>query len=274
MQCHAKWLNTLSAVLLKEIKETRVEEGLRFGTNGNAKLGRGVWHFSILSGSTCPGAKDCKAWVRVTDDGAGGLKRKLEEAPDAKFRCFSASQEIAFTSVFKSRQHNTQLLQKARTKENMTKLLLEGLSEHAGLLRVHIAGDFYNQAYFDAWMAVAKARPRTRMYAYTKSITYWKDYLRRHGKLPANFRLTASLGGKFDHLVDKKRMCYAVVVRHPEEAVALGLPIEDTDDSLAQEATAPFALVIHGVQKAGTEAAAAVKRMRDEGVHFGYKRNK
>jgi hypothetical protein len=69
---------------------------LKFGTNGNAKLGKGVWHFSISSGSTCPGASICKAWVSVRKDG-DTLKRTLHEGKDAQLRCFSASQEIAFS---------------------------------------------------------------------------------------------------------------------------------------------------------------------------------
>jgi hypothetical protein len=244
---------------------------LKFGTNGNAKLGKGVWHFSISSGSTCPGASICKAWVSVRKDG-DTLKRTLHEGKDAQLRCFSASQEIAFPSVHKNRSDNLKKLKAAGSTENMAQLIRGSLPELVSLVRVHIGGDFFSQEYFDAWMQVAATRPATRFYAYTKSIPFWLNWLGRHRKLPSNFKLVASMGGKFDHLVDKKRMCYAVIVFHPDEAKALGLPIEKDDDAMAQRAEHPFALVLHNVQPKGTPAAEAIKRMRAEGVEFGYKR--
>ena len=263
-----KFRQQLTAVT--EVK-TDAPTRLRFGTNGNAKLASGVWHFSILSGVTCPGASICKAWV-ATKTVDGKKVRRLAEGPDAELRCFSASQEIAFNSLYDNRSHNTRLLKAAKTVEGMWQLILESLSEHAGLVRVHIGGDFFSQEYFDAWMSTAKSRPRTIFYAYTKSIHFWRNYLSRAKKLPTNFKMVASMGGVFDNLVDKKRMCYAVIVNHPEEAEALGLPIEDGDDSMAQHAKHPFALLLHGQQKAGSPAAGALKRMREEGVEFGYKR--
>lgn len=260
------------------IKETKTKSpaattGLRFGTNGNAKLAKGVWHFSIASGVTCPGASICKALVQVKEVD-GKMTRKLVEGPDATLRCFSAVQELAFPSLHAIRVNNLRLLTKAGSTEKMRDLILEGLSPHASMVRVHIGGDFFSQAYFDAWMETAKARSSTTFYAYTKSIPFWKNYLRRHKQLPSNFKMVASLGGKFDHLVDRKKMVWCVIVMHPEEAHAMNLPIEDSDDTLAQKAEAPFALVIHAQQKAGSPAAAAIKRMRDEGTHFGYGRHK
>lgn len=246
---------------------------LRFGTNGNAKLGRGVWHISILSGVTCPGASICKAWVSVKKDEEGNTVRSLQEGKEAKLRCFSASQEIAFSTVHQNRSHNMQLLKKAGTVDKTRDLILGSLPELVSMVRVHIGGDFFSQVYFDAWMEVAAARPSTTFYAYTKSIHFWLNWLGRFEKLPVNFKMTASLGGKYDHLVDKKRMCYAQIVFHPEEAKKLGLPIEDSDDSMAQRADRPFALVLHNVQPKGTPAAEAIKRMKREGIVFGYKRD-
>lgn len=273
LYCQQSWLLPLSTIKEHKAKSPAKEAGLRFGTNGNAKLAKGVWHFSIASGVTCPGASTCKALVQLKTVN-GKQTRKLVEGPDATLRCFSAVQELAFPSLHNQRLHNLRLLTKAGSADKMKALILDGLSPHASMVRVHIGGDFFSQAYFDAWMEVAKARPATTFYAYTKSIPFWKDYLHRYKKLPGNFKLVASLGGKFDHLVDRKKMVWSTIVFHPEEARKMNLPIEDADDTLAQKAEAPFALVLHAQQKAGSPAAAAIKRMRDEGTHFGYGRHK
>lgn len=36
-------------------------------------------------------------------------------------------------------------------------------------LRIHESGDFYNQQYFDKWVAIASINPGLKFYAYTKS---------------------------------------------------------------------------------------------------------
>ena len=63
----------------------------------------------------------------------------------------------------------------------------EGLSGH------HITGcatqDFFSQEYFDSWLEVARNRPRTLFYGYTKSLPFW---VARTDSVPANLVLTAS----------------------------------------------------------------------------------
>lgn len=194
---------------------------------------------------------------------------KMDEGSDAELRCFSAVQEVAFPSVRRHRERNMRLLLTAKTKDKMRDLILRSLPQrHLSTLRIHVAGDFFNQAYFDAWMEVAQVHKRVRFYAYTKSIPFWRNYLNRHKVLPENVKLTASLGGKFDDLI-LPGMCTAEIVMHPDEAKAKKLQI-DHNDNLAEKARKPFALLIHAQQKAGTPAAAAVKRLRDEGIKFSY----
>ena len=55
----------------------------------------------------------------------------------------------------------------------MAAVILGSLSPCAGVVRVHDSGDFFSQEYFDAWLEVARGRPRTRFYAYTKSLPFW-----------------------------------------------------------------------------------------------------
>ena len=68
---------------------------------------RKVYSFDLISGWSCPQAKDCLSKVHVIN--ADG-KKKLIDGKDCKFRCFSASQEATFPNVYKKRKHNFDVL--------------------------------------------------------------------------------------------------------------------------------------------------------------------
>jgi hypothetical protein len=231
-------------------------ERLRFG-NGNAKLDAAIFTFSLPAGHACPFARDCQARA---DRHTGRVK----DGPDTAFRCYAASMEARHTSVRGSRWHNFDLL-RGRPKAGMVRLILDSLSPYAGFVRVHDSGDFFSQDYFDAWAEVARRRPHTTFYAYTKSLPYW---VARLGQLPPNFVLTASRGGRHDDLIERHGLRSARVVYSEAEAARLGLPI-DHDDSHAMTNGGDFALLIHGTQPPGTEASKAVSALRAEG-NFGY----
>ena len=226
---------------------------------------RKVYSFDLISGHTCPHAKDCKSKVEVVDG-----KRKVLDGPDTEFRCFSASQEAIFTNVYNLRMGNFTAL-RGMTMEQMVELILLAFPEDAGIVRVHVAGDFFNLAYFMAWVQVATMRPNTLCYAYTKSLPYWVANLET---IPANFILTASRGGRRDDLIDAHNLRSVRVVYSEAEAKAFRLDI-DHDDSHAADpkrANKPFALLLHGAQPAGSEASAAIKAMKAAGTQFSYSR--
>ena len=66
---------------------------------------RKVYSFDLLSGYSCPQAKDCLSKV-VQIDG----KRKIKDGKDCQFRCFSASQEVLFPAVYDNRKYNFDVL--------------------------------------------------------------------------------------------------------------------------------------------------------------------
>mgnify|MGYP005723946765 CR=1 FL=1 len=72
------------------------------------------------------------------------------------------------------------------------------------------------------------------------------------------------MGGTQDHVTENYGLRKAVVVFSEAEAAELGLEI-DHDDSHAGEGTQSFALLIHGQQKAGSEASIAQKALRQKG---------
>ena len=229
---------------------------LKFG-KGNAKLDKKTATFSLPAGHTCPGADKC---LSKADKDTG----RITDGPDTEFRCFSASQE-GRPGVRNSRWHNLRLLKQAGLKSGMCALILNALPGWAESVRIHVAGDFFSQTYFDAWMEVAELRPDIVFYAYTKSIPFW---IARKDKLPANFRLTASKGGKYDALIEKHELPSAEVIFHPDEAGDMKI---DHDDSLAKAANRDsFCLLLHGTQAPKGRASAALKRMRDENIEYSY----
>lgn len=189
---------------------------------------------------------------------------------NTEFRCFAASQEALYSNTRSARWHNYNVLRGLRTKEAIRAQILQDLPESAEKVRIHVSGDFYAQHYFDAWVDVAELRPATVFYAYTKSLRFW---VHRMYEIPENLRLTASEGGAFDRYIKKYGFKSARVVMHPEEAEVLNLEI-DHDDSHAYTVEAPsFALLLHGTQPAGSDAAMYARRLKDEGIEAGYNRN-
>lgn len=237
------------------------DNGLLAFSDRNAKTGPGVFMFNLLSGITCPGARDCHSWVNQNTG-------KIQDGPHCKFRCFSASQEIA-PNVLLARLRNLNLLRQASTVSGMAKLVEDSIATIAAtIIRIHTAGDFFSQDYFDAWLAVAVRRPEVLFYAYTKSLPFW---VARLGSIPSNLVLTASYGGKYDHLIAQYNLRFARVVFSPEEAAELGLEI-DHDDSHAMVAGPSFGLLLHGNQRPKTAAAAALADLRRRKIKFSYGR--
>ena len=152
--------------------------------------------------------------------------------------------------------------------ENMASLIQSSLPPQTSLIRVHVSGDFFNESYFLAWLNVAWNNPHITFYGYTKMLPFFVKY-KKH--TPANFRFTASKGGKADNLISKHRLKFAEVVYSPEEASAKGLSI-DHDDSLAIGSNTSFALLLHGNQKANSSASVAWQSLIKRGIG-GYGKN-
>jgi hypothetical protein len=143
------------------------------------------------------------------------------------------------------------------------------LDETADIVRVHVSGDFFAESYFLAWMQAARNRPQTLFYAYTKSLNLW---VQNRSQIPNNFKLVASQGGQWDHLIKEYGLRSATVVFTIEQAAKLGLRI-DHDDSLAYGSNESFALLLHGTQPKDSVAAKALSALRADG-HKGYSRAK
>lgn len=178
-----------------------------------------VYEWNLPTGHTCPAARECLVYVN-RDTG------KADNRSTA-YRCYAASAE-RFPGVRSSRWGNFELA-KAGT--------ILALPRPTVAVRIHSSGDFFSQAYFDAWLAYCRSYPAVRFWAYTKSLTYW---VARLGAIPTNLVLTASLGGRHDALAEVHGLRTATVVA-PEDLPAGALV--DTNDDLAREHGPSFFLL-------------------------------
>jgi len=222
---------------------------------------RKIYSLDLLSGYSCPYAKACLSKAVVQSDG----RRKIKDGVDNEFRCFSASQEVQYTNVFNSRKHNFDLL---RQSNNMDLLLMDSLPKDAGIVRIHVAGDFFNAEYMWAWWLTASENPNTLFYAYTKSLRYWLDVVNEMPILE-NLILTASYGGRDDYMIDEHNLRSTKVVFSEAEAEKLGLEIDHDDSHAARPSMRDqdFALLVHGTQPKGSEAATALKALKGKGSY-------
>ena len=232
-----------------------------------------VYSFDLLSGYSCPFAEKCLSKATVQLDG----KRKIKDGPKTEFRCFSASQEVQYTNVYNLRKANYDHLKMLDTGYNVDARMAEeidyALPVNAGIVRIHVAGDFFNEKYFRAWMLVARMNPTVLFYAYTKSLDYW---IKNKSMIPRNMILTASRGGRLDHLIDEHNLREAVVVFSEQEAEEKNLIIDHDDSHAARPSLKDnsFALLIHGTQPKGSEAANALQTLRRNKVKHSYSRIK
>ena len=224
---------------------------------------RKIYSLDLLSGYSCPSAKKCLSKAVVQDNG----KRKIKDGKHTEFRCFSASQEVQYTNVYNSRKHNFDLLRK-QNHEEMVKLINSSLPENAGIVRIHVAGDFFSLPYMHAWYTVAALNPNVLFYAYTKSLKFWVGGI---NELPIlhNFVLTASYGGRDDHMIDEFNLRSTKVVFSEAIASVLGLEIDHDDSHAAKPSLRDqdFALLIHGTQPAGSQASVALKELKGKGSY-------
>lgn len=237
---------------------------------GNAKLGKQTLIFNLPAGKTCPGAMFCKSFAIVTPEG-----RKIADGPHTQFRCFAASSEVQYDAVFNNRARNFELIIDAIQNgtapgfsvgpaDLIHNSIQESRTRNTKLVRIHESGDFFSGAYLDAWVEVAHRNPDLKFYCYSKSLQLFVDF-----KLPANFYMTASYGGKWDHLIDAGKFTrYAKVFMYESEAIAAGLEVDHDDSHCFGDK--PFALLVHGTQPKGSEWGKAIRDRRKAKQFAGY----
>lgn len=114
-------------------------------SRGNSKLGDdGIWQWGLPAVVTCPGA-----------------------SAECVIACYALRHRYRFPSV------QTRLEANMVARRDLAGWVGSVVAQIAMCriksVRIHTSGDFDSAAYVDAWRAIAKARPHTRFYAYSRS---------------------------------------------------------------------------------------------------------
>ena len=222
------------------------------------KTGRKVYSFDLLSGHTCPAAKDCLAKTVYDWDEDS---YSLVDGPPQQFRCYSASQENQYSGVYNLRLANWEGISELKGTNKIAAALSEAMPDDAETIRIHSSGDFFRNDYFLAWVLLAKRHPEIIFYAYTKMNVFW---VRHKGLIPPNMILTASRGGKFDNLIDEHGLREVKVVYSDDEVKASGLELDDDDSHAADpdNKDKSYLLMIHANGPAGSMQARVHSNLR------------
>ncbi len=159
--------------------------------------------------------------------------------------CYAKQGTYRFPNVVAARHHNLSLSQRS----DFADLIIADLANKVvksrkcrkpyNVVRLHDAGDFYSQDYLDAWAKVAAAYPAVIFYAYTKSVHLDMS------AIPQNLRITQSLGGKYDNLVNLGRSHSRIFSSHKAREAASYVD-GNVNDIPAIEGDIAIGLVYHG----------------------------
>ena len=161
--------------------------------------------------------------------------------------CYAKQGRYVMDSVKNARMHNLNLFNSPKTGAlgfaAMATEDLKRLGKRYNVVRIHDSGDFFSQMYLNAWKAIAHFNPSIIFYAYTKSM-----HLDIETNRPANFRITQSLGGKYDTRVNLSKSHARIFSTHADRTNA-GYADGSESDMPAIEGVTNIGLVYHGVKK-------------------------
>lgn len=163
--------------------------------------------------NTCPGALACRAV------------------------CYAKQGGYRFPASIAARKHNLAISQDSGFVLGIVADLLRMRSVNT--VRIHDSGDFYSQDYFEKWCEIAKTMPHLTFYAYTKSLHLNLD------NAPENLKVTQSLGGKHDKLVNLGKSHSRIFSDH-DARIKAGYIDGNIDDSPAIQGIVNIGLVYHG----------------------------
>lgn len=172
-----------------------------------------VFNFGIPAQDTCIWAGECK-----------------------KF-CYASKGAYIWSNVKPAFQRRYEVTKQ----DNFPQLILtEIVKKKATHIRIHDSGDFYSREYIQKWFKVMDTLPEVTFYAYTKSLPLFESV-----KLPKNFILIKSEGGKRDDLINHKKDRHAKIFKTIEELLKAGYSNASDNDLIAIGKNKKIGLVIH-----------------------------
>jgi hypothetical protein len=198
----------------------RIEARLHFST-GNAKLKKsGIVGFKMPPIATCSGFGRCAhfCFARV-----------------GHFLLPDVARIMVASFKFSLREDFSEITSAA--------IRAQGIAR----VRVDEAGDFYDLEYLIDWCVIARENPRTRFYAYTKSLPIAHAAIDA-GLVPKNFVIVQSEGGRFDHLI-RDDLPVARIFKDKEELKRAKFTDTSENDVPALEGKRKIGLIAHGARK-------------------------
>lgn len=110
--------------------------------NGNIKVGP-IPTFSLPAQASCPGA-----------------------TPWCIQHCYAKRYERMRPNCQRAYERNLKL---SRNPRRFVREMLKHIPRDTPVLRIHVSGDFYDARYIYSWVTIARQRPRTKFWAYTRS---------------------------------------------------------------------------------------------------------
>lgn len=123
--------------------------------------------------------------------------------------CYAKFKRYLFRNVRLPREYNLKfLIDYCVNRDDDFSLFIEAVAHDIAKfpktkksIRTHDSGDFFSEAYFFAWLEIAKIFPDIYFYAYTKQI---RMLAKNRHLVPDNFHFIQSYGGKEDRFIDKE----------------------------------------------------------------------
>lgn len=189
---------------LIEDNETIAVKNTLFGTSNRKLQKQNIASFDLPQGHTCPFAGEC-----------------------LKF-CYAAKGSYNYPNVKNKYARNYE----ASLKDTFVKEANDSIKAlpNVKFFRIHSSGDYYNKAYVQKWVEIAKQNPEKVFYSYTKSVILFKNV-----DLPKNFVITQSEGTKKDSVYIDYSKPFARVFKDKNEltdAVNSGKFIDATNSDL------------------------------------------
>ena len=165
------------------------------------ETGLRVYNFGIPAQDTCLWAGDCKKY------------------------CYASKGAYIWSNVKPAFERRLD----ATKQNNFPELMIaEILKLNASVIRIHDSGDFYSREYLHKWFKVMDSLPHIKFYAYSKSLPLFKGE-----RLPDNFTLIKSIGGKRDDLIDITSDRHARIFKTESELIANGYANASNNDLVA-----------------------------------------
>jgi len=160
------------------------------------------------------------------------------QAGICRFVCYARQARYMFPDSIRAREINLDIV---RTNlalfERLAILDLQRIKNES--IRIHDSGDFFSQAYLESWFRIVRAYPDKAFYCYSKSLHLdWSG-------TPANLQDVQSVGGKLDHLIDRRKSHSRIFISQSARREA-GYVDGTHTDRHAQKGTIKIGLVYHG----------------------------